>query len=168
MHRPAKCVRRGLTALACSAIPRRCCGATGGSLMEPLPQDDSGATHELSGAMDSQEESKCLAVESEAASSVSVPGGGALPAAAPAHDTQAGEPHVMEGDDAGGQPTDASRTVDGGFHRAWDTDSDSGSSEGTPGEADIFCRVCRGGARASAPLHRPCLCSGSIQYCHEG
>jgi E3 ubiquitin-protein ligase DOA10 len=35
--------------------------------------------------------------------------------------------------------------------------------------ADLECRVCRGGPEpeASRPLLAPCLCSGSIMYCHQ-
>ncbi|CAM9933815.1 unnamed protein product, partial [Heterosigma akashiwo] len=34
-------------------------------------------------------------------------------------------------------------------------------------EAELECRVCRGEAEEDRPLYTPCLCSGSIMYCHQ-
>ena len=32
---------------------------------------------------------------------------------------------------------------------------------------ELECRVCRGSAEPDRPLFYPCLCSGSIMYCHQ-
>ena len=34
-------------------------------------------------------------------------------------------------------------------------------------ESDMECRVCRGEAEENRPLLAPCLCSGSIMFCHQ-
>lgn len=36
-------------------------------------------------------------------------------------------------------------------------------------DTDLECRVCRGGPEpeANRPLYAPCLCNGSIMYCHQ-
>eukprot|EP01041_Mallomonas_annulata_P008585 gene8585-17712_t len=34
-------------------------------------------------------------------------------------------------------------------------------------ESDFECRVCRGGPEVGRPLYSPCLCSGSIMFCHQ-
>ena len=34
-------------------------------------------------------------------------------------------------------------------------------------ESDLECRVCRGEAEKDRPLLAPCLCSGSIMFCHQ-
>lgn len=34
-------------------------------------------------------------------------------------------------------------------------------------DTDFECRVCRGGAEENHPLYSPCLCRGSIMYCHQ-
>lgn len=36
-----------------------------------------------------------------------------------------------------------------------------------PQEEPLECRVCRGDAEPDRPLVSPCLCSGSISYCHQ-